>query len=86
MTKNHEITTPEELQEDTQSELSLRPQRLAEFIGQLRHLSVAYFLSRIAVVYFMQLAQRPAVYFVDHRGNRMPGLSLGGFTELPGTQ
>lgn len=34
MTRNHEVTTPEELQEDTQSELSLRPQRLAEFIGQ----------------------------------------------------
>jgi Holliday junction DNA helicase RuvB len=34
MTKHHEITTPEELQEDTSSELSLRPQRLAEFIGQ----------------------------------------------------
>jgi Holliday junction DNA helicase RuvB len=34
MTQNHEVTTPEELQEDTQPELSLRPQRLAEFIGQ----------------------------------------------------
>jgi Holliday junction DNA helicase RuvB len=34
MTQHHEITTPEELQEDTSSELSLRPQRLAEFIGQ----------------------------------------------------
>ena len=34
MTRHHEITTPEELQEDTHSELSLRPQRLAEFIGQ----------------------------------------------------
>jgi len=34
MTRNYEVTTPEELQEDTQSELSLRPQRLAEFIGQ----------------------------------------------------
>jgi len=34
MTQHHEVTTPEELQEDTQSELSLRPQRLAEFIGQ----------------------------------------------------
>src|SRR5680860_239210 len=34
MAKNQEITTPEELQEDTPSELSLRPQRLAEFIGQ----------------------------------------------------
>ena len=34
MTRQHEITTPEELQEDTHSELSLRPQRLAEFIGQ----------------------------------------------------
>ena len=34
MTRNHEITTPEELQEDTPTELSLRPQRLAEFIGQ----------------------------------------------------
>jgi Holliday junction DNA helicase RuvB len=34
MTRQHEITTPEELQEDTSSELSLRPQRLAEFIGQ----------------------------------------------------
>ncbi len=34
MTRKHEVTTPEELQEDTQAELSLRPQRLAEFIGQ----------------------------------------------------
>jgi Holliday junction DNA helicase RuvB len=34
MTRRHEITTPQELQEDTQSELSLRPQRLGEFIGQ----------------------------------------------------
>ncbi|MBT8396012.1 MAG: Holliday junction branch migration DNA helicase RuvB [Gemmatimonadetes bacterium] len=34
MTRQHEITTPEELQEDTPAELSLRPQRLAEFIGQ----------------------------------------------------
>ena len=34
MTGHHEITTPEELQEDISSELSLRPQRLAEFIGQ----------------------------------------------------
>ena len=36
MTRQHEITTPEELQEDTHTELSLRPQRLAEFIGQER--------------------------------------------------
>jgi Holliday junction DNA helicase RuvB len=36
MTRQHEVTTPEELQEDTQPELSLRPQRLAEFIGQAR--------------------------------------------------
>ncbi len=34
MTRKHEITTPEELMDDSQSELSLRPQRLAEFIGQ----------------------------------------------------
>ncbi|MGD2121540.1 MAG: Holliday junction branch migration DNA helicase RuvB [Gemmatimonadota bacterium] len=34
MTRHHEITTPEELQEDISSELSLRPQRLSEFIGQ----------------------------------------------------
>ena len=34
MTRQHEITTPEELQEDLPVELSLRPQRLAEFIGQ----------------------------------------------------
>lgn len=34
MTRKHEVTTPEELQEDTQPELSLRPQRLSEFIGQ----------------------------------------------------
>jgi len=34
MTRKHEITTPEELQEDAQPELSLRPQRLTEFIGQ----------------------------------------------------
>jgi len=34
MTRQHEITTPEELQEDIPAELSLRPQRLAEFIGQ----------------------------------------------------
>ena len=34
MTRQHEITTPEELQEDAPTEVSLRPQRLAEFIGQ----------------------------------------------------
>jgi Holliday junction DNA helicase RuvB len=34
MTRQHEITTPEELREDAPTELSLRPQRLAEFIGQ----------------------------------------------------
>ncbi len=34
MTERHEITTPEELEEDSRSELSLRPQRLTEFIGQ----------------------------------------------------
>ena len=34
MTRKHEITTPEELQEDAPAELSLRPQRLDEFIGQ----------------------------------------------------
>jgi len=34
MTRQHEITTPEELQEDTPTEVSLRPQRLTEFIGQ----------------------------------------------------
>jgi len=36
MTRQHEITTPEELIEDAPTELSLRPQRLAEFIGQER--------------------------------------------------
>ncbi len=36
MTRHHEITTPEELRDDSQAELSLRPQRLAEFIGQER--------------------------------------------------
>jgi Holliday junction DNA helicase RuvB len=34
MSPRHEITTPRELQEDAQSEVSLRPQRLTEFIGQ----------------------------------------------------
>ncbi|MCA9737939.1 MAG: Holliday junction branch migration DNA helicase RuvB [Gemmatimonadota bacterium] len=34
MSERYEITTPEELSEDTGSELSLRPQRLSEFIGQ----------------------------------------------------
>jgi holliday junction DNA helicase RuvB len=34
MTDRTEITTPEALQEDERSEPSLRPQRLAEFIGQ----------------------------------------------------
>jgi Holliday junction DNA helicase RuvB len=34
MTRKHEVTTPEELQEDSQPDLSLRPQRLSEFIGQ----------------------------------------------------
>ena len=34
MTKRYEITTPEELLEDGDNELSLRPQRLAQFIGQ----------------------------------------------------
>jgi Holliday junction DNA helicase RuvB len=33
-TPRHEITTPRELQEDSHSEVSLRPQRLTEFIGQ----------------------------------------------------
>ena len=32
--KRYEVTTPEELSEDAPAELSLRPQRLAEFIGQ----------------------------------------------------
>jgi Holliday junction DNA helicase RuvB len=36
MTRQHEVTTPEELQEDSLAELSLRPQRLAEFIGQAK--------------------------------------------------
>lgn len=34
MARRHEITTPEEIQGDSQVELSLRPQRLMEFIGQ----------------------------------------------------
>jgi Holliday junction DNA helicase RuvB len=34
MSERYEVTTPEELREDSQSEPSLRPQRLAEFIGQ----------------------------------------------------
>ncbi len=34
MTRHHEVTTPEELQEDGHAELSLRPERLGEFIGQ----------------------------------------------------
>jgi len=34
MSDRYEITTPEELEEDALPELSLRPQRLAEFIGQ----------------------------------------------------
>jgi len=34
MTRKHEITTPEEILEDAPAELSLRPQRLSEFIGQ----------------------------------------------------
>jgi len=34
MTRRHEITTPEELLDDGPAELSLRPQRLSEFIGQ----------------------------------------------------
>ncbi len=36
MTGKPEITTPEELPDDTLPELSLRPQRLSEFIGQSR--------------------------------------------------
>ncbi len=36
MTTRPEITTPEELPDDTEPELSLRPQRLSEFIGQSR--------------------------------------------------
>ncbi len=36
MRERYEITTPEELQEDTAPELSLRPQRLIEFIGQAK--------------------------------------------------
>ena len=36
MTARHEVTTPEELPDDAAPELSLRPQRLAEFIGQTR--------------------------------------------------
>jgi len=34
VTTRREVTTPEELQEDLQAELTLRPQRLEEFIGQ----------------------------------------------------
>ncbi len=34
MSRRYEVTTPEELTEDTQSEPTLRPQRLSEFIGQ----------------------------------------------------
>jgi Holliday junction DNA helicase RuvB len=34
MTERYQVTTPEELREDEQSEPSLRPQRLAQFIGQ----------------------------------------------------
>ncbi|MEZ4415386.1 MAG: Holliday junction branch migration DNA helicase RuvB [Gemmatimonadota bacterium] len=34
MSDRYEITTPEELSEDAAPELSLRPQRLSEFIGQ----------------------------------------------------
>jgi len=44
MTQRHEITTPEELLEDGPAELSLRPQRLVEFIGQAKvkeYLSIA---------------------------------------------
>ncbi len=36
MTERTEITTPESLSEDQQAEPSLRPQRLAEFIGQAK--------------------------------------------------
>jgi holliday junction DNA helicase RuvB len=36
MTPRTEITTPEVLSEESVVELSLRPQRLAEFIGQER--------------------------------------------------
>ncbi len=36
MTEHTEITTPESLSEDQQAEPSLRPQRLAEFIGQAK--------------------------------------------------
>ena len=36
MTGRHEITTPEALPDDSKPELSLRPQRLSEFIGQAR--------------------------------------------------
>ncbi len=34
MTRKHEVTTPEVLEDDVPAELSLRPDRLAEFIGQ----------------------------------------------------
>ncbi len=34
MTRKHEVTTPEVLDDDVPAELSLRPDRLAEFIGQ----------------------------------------------------
>ena len=41
-----EITTPEELPEEGSVELSLRPQRLAEFIGQSKVKDVAPHLHR----------------------------------------
>jgi len=34
MTERYEVTTPEELREDSQAEPTLRPQRLNEFVGQ----------------------------------------------------
>ncbi len=34
MTRKHEVTTPEVLKDDVPAELSLRPDRLSEFIGQ----------------------------------------------------
>jgi len=36
MTERFEVTTPEELREDAQSEPTLRPQRLDEFVGQAK--------------------------------------------------
>ena len=59
MSERTQITTPAPLEEDQQSEPSLRPQRLSEFIGQAKvreALSIAIEAARTPVPYWTAAA------------------------------